>query len=449
MTRSASTRALVFVMGAAVIAWVLFIIARYIALVSSAGPLLDDSQPERVRISDYVTLAAIVVLGIGALLAKRRLAAIRASDEPRGRLVDAVSRFSSLMLIVAAALTAWAVIFTFMNGFFAGPEERDPVVRLFNLYVPIVLYAALLVALILAGFVFLAPAVRPETAEPESGPPAAAHAGGQRTTGLAYATPIIAAAIALILGLVVYDLTHTALQVWIWVVIFVIVGAGILAGTALAARSAGASDVAAPVVAGAKTLNFVLAILFAVVVASMSLGYGASAVAQLNVSPGLSLSAYGNSEKYGDDGSQDVTMNDVTVSLWGNDLQRGSTVTVTLEPGDSELLSTRVSAERWVSDEKKWPDDLTAGAYELTAAATATDGAAIEITLAATVLDSGEVRFPHGSSAYFNTDTSRLLPASTGWFFGDLLPAGVLLVLGIAMIWTTLIARNRTVRVTS
>ena len=42
---------------------------------------------------------------------------------------------------------------------------------------------------------------------------------------------------ALLLGLFVYDFTRTALQIWIWVVIFAILGAGIVIGIKLAMKS--------------------------------------------------------------------------------------------------------------------------------------------------------------------------------------------------------------------
>ena len=52
----------------------------------------------------------------------------------------------------------------------------------------------------------------------------------QRSLAWAYSAPILAIAAALIFGLI-YDITQTALEAWIWVVVRALVAAGIIAGT--------------------------------------------------------------------------------------------------------------------------------------------------------------------------------------------------------------------------
>ncbi|MFC7766880.1 hypothetical protein [Leucobacter soli] len=313
-------RCLALILGSAALAWLLFVAGQYVRLVEVSGPSQYDLQPERVTLAQYFYVAAVVVLGLGALFAKRRLAGLGAVSADRSTLVGPVSSFSGLVLIVASAIAVWAVLVLFLGGFFGVTEGGDPapVARIVNLYVPIVLYTALVVTLILLGFVFppprakhapsadsgttAAPAATPAAAPAESIPPTGAHAAGtvaadaqaatdaqhgdgQRAVALAFATPIIAAAVALVLGLIVYDVTRTALEVWIWVVILVIIAFGVLVGTRLARRGADERGAQAPIVAGATTLNFVLVIVFAIAAAGMSLGYAASAVSSLNVSP--------------------------------------------------------------------------------------------------------------------------------------------------------------------
>jgi hypothetical protein len=107
----------------------------------------------------------------------------------------------------------------------------------------------------------------------------------QKALGLGYAVPILATAVAIIFGLVVYDVTRTELQVWIWVIIQLIVATGIVAGTRFAAKAKSAKP-AAPkprtaLAAGAASLNFVLSIVFAGVVSIMSFVYLGTAISKL------------------------------------------------------------------------------------------------------------------------------------------------------------------------
>ncbi len=100
----------------------------------------------------------------------------------------------------------------------------------------------------------------------------------QKALGLGYAIPIIAAAIAVIFGLVVYDVTGTSLEAWVWVIIQVIIAAGIILGTRYA-RLAKAEKPSAPKprtawASGAWNLNFVLSIVFGAVVSVMALSSG-------------------------------------------------------------------------------------------------------------------------------------------------------------------------------
>ena len=467
-SRRTATHALSLIMGMAAVAWVLFIVGRYIGLVSSADSMLGSGQPEKVRIADYFILAAIVVLGLGALSAKRKLAPLRDSSQPCSSLVKPVSLLSSLTLIVSVALAATTVFSTFIGGLYVGSEEAILLARMMNLYVPIVLYTALVLALILAGFVFLpsSPMVQAHTVgtsqEPIAGdrampdeslstqvPPVLVDTmstreprSGRRLTGLAYATPIISVAFALILGLIVYDLTRTALHVWIWVAIFAIVGAGIFTGAYFADRSRGSHGISAPVVAGARNLNFVLTVIFAIVVTSMSLGYGSSAVSELQISPSLSFSVYGASEKSENLDGEGATIDEPQISLWGYDLKRGSEVVVIADPGSEEILKVRVSSDRWVSAEQLLPETLVPAEYVFIARAEAADGVSLEISLPVIVKENGGIELPSTDSVNSQSEKSRLLPVTASWLLGDLLPAGVLLALGIGLVFGTIFVRH-------
>jgi hypothetical protein len=111
----------------------------------------------------------------------------------------------------------------------------------------------------------------------------------EKALGLGYAVPIIFTAIAIIFGLVVYDVTRTDLQVWVWVIIQVIIVSGILLGTRFStkAKSAKAAPprTRATLAAGAANLNFVLSIIFGVTVSFMSFTFGSMAIETLRVYP--------------------------------------------------------------------------------------------------------------------------------------------------------------------
>jgi Na+/H+ antiporter NhaD/arsenite permease-like protein len=156
----------------------------------------------------------------------------------------------------------------------------EPVwMRLINVYLPIVLATILVVYTLLSAFVFRknAPDI-PEGEKDED------RAKLQRAVGLAYAVPVIGTAIAIIFGLTVYDITKTSLDAWIWVIIQAIIGFSIILGTTFAARARSAralpprerkSGVAA------VNLNFVLSIVFAVVVLIMAFSLGFAGVDSL------------------------------------------------------------------------------------------------------------------------------------------------------------------------
>jgi hypothetical protein len=107
----------------------------------------------------------------------------------------------------------------------------------------------------------------------------------QKALALGYVLPIFTTAIAIIFGLVVYDVTRTTLQVWVWVIIQLIIAFGIIAGTRFASRARAAKP-AAPkprtaLAAGAANLNFVLSIIFGAVVSIMGFTFGFSAIENL------------------------------------------------------------------------------------------------------------------------------------------------------------------------
>jgi hypothetical protein len=239
------------------------------------GQLLTEPQVEP---GTYLFLAGITAFAIFALLGQRKALALRTADD--FPLAKTAHRFSNLAVIIGLAAGAVFAIGNFL-GAFNRYDSRDAsaLVRIFGVYVPIVLATVLVVLLILFAFVFRkdAPDLRGEEKDEE-------RARLQRYVGLAYASPIIGTAIAIILGLVVYDVTRTDLDVWIWVVIQAIIATSILLGTSFAAKVRLSRPLAPKVRqtgVAAVNLNLVLTIVFGVVVVGMSFSFGASAIEEL------------------------------------------------------------------------------------------------------------------------------------------------------------------------
>jgi hypothetical protein len=262
--------------------WSLFMLASYSELF--VQPVYDDdgfwiSDGSSVRASTYFYLSGIAVFSVLSMLSLRmsgRHRVLVGADEP---LTKASYRFANLTVIIGLAGAVIFGITTFLGAFNRFRGDEPLVSRLLGVYAPIVLAAVLVVVIILVAFVFRSD--QPASAsEPTPG-----LSDRQKALGLSYATPIVAAALAIIFGLVVYDITGTTLEAWVWVVIQVIIAAGIILGTRYA-RLAKAERPTPPkprtaLASGAWNLNFVLSIVFGAVVSVMAFTFGAQAFEEL------------------------------------------------------------------------------------------------------------------------------------------------------------------------
>ena len=243
------------------------------------GQLLTEPQ---VQLSTYIFLIGITLFGLLSLLGQRKVLAIRNSDD--SPLAKSVHRATNLAVILSLVAGAVYAIGNFLGAFNTyDPRDASPLVRIFGVYVPIVLATILVVFVVLFAFVFRKDA--PDLASTESDEE---RKQLQRYVGLAYASPIIGTAIAVILGLVVFDVTRTDLNVWIWVVIQAIIASSILLGTRFAARvrlSKPLPPKHRQTGLAAVNLNLVLAIVFGVAVVTMSFNFGGSAIEELRSWP--------------------------------------------------------------------------------------------------------------------------------------------------------------------
>lgn len=269
-------RAIIFPLVGLAVAWIFFMGAAFTdLLVNNAQYALDNFSERELRWSTYLYLIGISAVSITSLLGQRIALGLRNNEDfPLAR---AAHRFANLGIILSLLAGAIFAIGNFLGAFGGYDRDAPGLVRVFGVYVPIILATALVVTILLLGFVFRqdAPDLRNEKDEDL--------AKKQRAVGLAYASPILGTAIAILFGLAVYDITRTTLDVWIWVIIQLIIASSILIGTRFAAKAKLVAVEPKPRQPGvaAVSLNFVLSILFGVVVTIMAFSYGGSAINSL------------------------------------------------------------------------------------------------------------------------------------------------------------------------
>ena len=269
-------RAIIFPLVGLAIAWVFFMVGIFTdQLVMVNQYAIDNFSEQELRLSTYLYLTGISAVSVASLLGQRNALALRNSEDfPLAR---AAHRFANLGIILSLLAGAIFAIGNFLGAFGGYDRDAPGLVRIFGVYVPIVLATALVVTILLLGFVFRkdAPDLKNEKDEDL--------AKKQRAVGLAYATPILGTAIAILFGLAVYDITRTTLNVWIWVIIQLIIALSILIGTRFAAKAKLVAVEPKPRKPGvaAVSLNFVLSILFGVVVTLMAFTYGGNAIDSL------------------------------------------------------------------------------------------------------------------------------------------------------------------------
>jgi len=278
---SLAQRAIALPLIGLMVAWLLSMAAQYLDLFVPMTYNWDGSPyVEPIRISVYLAFAAIAIGSVASLLAQS--SAIRAREEAGedDKLARAAHRFANLAVVLSLVIGTIFAIGTFLGSFNSyNGQGSDLGVHFLNVYLPIILTTALVVTVLLRAFVF-----RTGFEETTDGSkPKMSEA--QKALGLGYAVPILSAAVAMIFGLVVYQVTQTNLQVWVWVIIQAIIGFGIIAGTGFAAKARAAKP-AAPrprtmMAAGAANLNFVLSIVFGAVVSIMAFTFGFAAIEKL------------------------------------------------------------------------------------------------------------------------------------------------------------------------
>lgn len=454
-SRKSAHAALRLIIVSAVLAWLLFVAGLYLNTVVENGYTADQLWGEDaiglIYPSVYMTFLAIAVLAIGAVIGKRNMSRLAGAHPAGTALARPVHRFASLVILITLVLAAIAAISVFLSNFYSDSDGVQVLPRVFNVYVPILLFTALAVATLLTGFVFMRGSTQAPDRAGEAPVAATPHvATAEHTSGLpiawAYTIPIVGVAIALILGLIVYDITQTALEVWVWVIILAIVGLGIVLGGAFAQR--GIRESAAPdnrgsgVGAGARHLAFVLAIVYTGVVTIMSLSYGVTATEQLKVQPSFSVSVYDENWMMIEGTESRVPAETAIIQVDGYDLERKSDVRVTLEPAGNEILHEVVSSDGYVFLEGDFGDAAEPGEATLVATAISAAGEALELELDVVLTEDGQLEVPNESMISHYDETATVLPPSPGWLLSDLLPALLLLAFAAVVTHLTLAIRH-------
>ncbi len=240
---------------------------------------------EPVRWSIYLFLAAIVSISLGGLIGQRLALRSRAELGIEHGLSRAAHRFNNLVIWIGLALGVFFVFGNFMSAFSYFGSPNTPLInRVFSVYLPIILATAVVVVVILRGFVFRAEVSSTPHEAAMFDPAADAR---RRNLALGYLIPILSTNFAVILGLIVFDI-YRDLQTWVWVLIQAIVAAGIVLGTRFAnLAKKGEEPVVRPravfssLAAGAANLNLVLNIAFGVIVTIIAISSTSSAIDKL------------------------------------------------------------------------------------------------------------------------------------------------------------------------
>lgn len=259
-------------MAGVTVAWISMMVAAYLDLTIDN---INAVVRVEVKPSTYTVLLGFAIASILVLWGFKKVDALHASNS--SPLVQAVYRFGGLMVVLVLVADAIFAFVTFLGSLDLGPTGTITVMgRILGTYLPILLDAGLVVLVLLQSTLYR------KSSNAEAGVEVSAT---QKALALGYALPVLGAALAIIIGLIFYDIQRSTIQNWTWVVIQLIIGTSVVLGTRFAAKARAAKPVErAPRVAGAVgavRLNYVLSVVFAGVVAAMSFAFGNGAVSGL------------------------------------------------------------------------------------------------------------------------------------------------------------------------
>jgi hypothetical protein len=441
MVKNPARRAISIVLIATFVSWLFVLAGAYTDLF--VNPVFDDGvyvgEDPPVRASDYLLFGAVATVAVAVLIAQRMAIKARLDQGLQVRLPRAAHRFSTLTIVITLGVSTVFGFIVFTSSFPGGGEEADLGIRFLTTYLPIILYTAVIVTVLLVGFVFRKDSLPKDqpVATGSSDKSSGATDIDNRALGAAYAIPIIAGAIALIFGLVVYDITGTRLETWIWVIILLLLAAGIITGTVFAERAIGGdidpSSSRTRITRSSRILNFVLSVVFIAVTLGMGYGMGSGAISELRVAPQIWAEVFpGQSEN----------VEDIIVSVNGYDLSPDTTVTATIEPLGDAVISGEVNQFREFFGQENLPESLEAGDYSVTVVGTGFDGVEITRTVRFSVTEDGLVDVKTLMGGMWVEPEGTIIAPTTSWALRDMLPTLVIFLIGLLTTYITLTRRN-------
>ena len=263
------------------VCWVFFLLASWSDLFFQPEYIITDEfqSPPILQPSKFLYLIGIALLAQGSLIGLRKSDASNFDNKNPGGLALASLRLGVLGVIISLAGGTIYALINFLSAF-GGPVSSGSFgQRAVAVYLPILLSTVLLVYVILRAFVWRSTNETDKLSSKRKIDPQ------KKALALGYALPIVAGALAVIFGLVVYDITGTSLEAWVWVIIQVIVASGIILGTRFARRAKNRKPVQTKaknrLAGGAWNLNFVLSILFGTIVSIMAFAFGTNSFEKL------------------------------------------------------------------------------------------------------------------------------------------------------------------------
>ena len=240
----------------------------------------EDTSSGFLGFKHWSLYALLLGLGIASFLVTLAHAA---ADRVAHENVDSLSargvfRVISVLVILALVFGAVLAFAILISGFSQNYSSLGD--RLLSVELPIALDTALVVWVLLRATVLRRGEKLANTDSRKMSPERKALVWG-------YVLPILGTAVAIVMGIEVYNLQGRSLDVWSWTVIQAIIGLSIVFGTRFAVRAR--AGVVAPVrerkvvagAVGAVNLNLVLSIVFVAVVGIMSFSFAEGALNDL------------------------------------------------------------------------------------------------------------------------------------------------------------------------
>ncbi|MEY4417948.1 MAG: hypothetical protein RIQ88_386 [Actinomycetota bacterium] len=279
MNKSLKLSAVLSLIGLSVM-WFGLMIGNYVKLIdnpySDHHGIIQSGYPGMFRPSTYVFLVAIAGFALLSALAFRKADAELAVMAPGALPVVRFNGAAVVTSLVSMVIFVLSLFFASFNGFQGSNSVSD---QILGIYLPILLGAGVCVFSILSVTVYRKSITSAENVSAED-------KKAKREAALAFVYPIVGTTIALIIGLIVYQAQRNNPQTWAWVLILAIVAVSIILGSIYSGRArAHGASVPKPIrIPGtaALNLNFVLVVIFVVIVSIMSLTFGLGAISSLD-----------------------------------------------------------------------------------------------------------------------------------------------------------------------